>query len=227
MKSLLTLLRGNRGPRVADPRPLSAGTYVVLDTELTGLDAQSDSIISIGALRMTGGVIHFDSAFHRLVTPRTHLKPASVVVHGITPSDTEGLPEIDAVLPEFLAYCGEAVLVGHMVSIDIRHLNREMMRVLGRPMTNHVVDTFALFSLLRRDEDRRCAFAAAPGSGNDLFSIARRYNIAVTKAHDALGDAFITAQIFQRFLAVLPARGVTTVGDLLRKGAPEGGPAWR
>ncbi len=218
--NLLTGLWGDRGVRVDDTRPLAACTYVVFDTELTGLDFKTDSIVSIGAVRMTGGTIHFNSAYHRVMNPQTRMRPDSVVVHGITPSDTAGSPDIDAILPEFEAYCGDAVLVGHMVSIDIRHLNREMKRVSGRTLDNPLVDTFTLFSLFRRHDDQRCAFAEAPLSGNDLFSIAARYDIPVSKAHDALGDAFVTAQIFQRFLPRLPSMGVHTVGDLLRRGKP-------
>ena len=50
--------------------------YVVVDTELTGLDEKKDSIVSIGAVRMTGGRIELGDMFYRLVSPRTQLTAA-------------------------------------------------------------------------------------------------------------------------------------------------------
>src|SRR5512141_25937 len=92
--------------------PIIGVPYVVVDTELTGLDETKDSIVSIGAVRMTGGSIHVGETFYRLVSPRTELSAGSVVIHEITPSDVMMKPGIDTVLAEFLQVCGDAVLVG-------------------------------------------------------------------------------------------------------------------
>ena len=72
--------------------------YVIIYTELTGLNERKDSIIAIGAARMTGTRIDLGETFHRLIKPEARFKPESVVMHGITPSDVDGEPGIDSVL---------------------------------------------------------------------------------------------------------------------------------
>ena len=76
--------------------------FVVMDTELTGLDEKKDSIISVGAVRMTGGTINLGDSFYRLVSPGTELNAASVCIHEITPSEVAEQPGIEAALAELL-----------------------------------------------------------------------------------------------------------------------------
>ncbi len=211
--------RGGAGPVPAGVA-IEDAAYVVLDTELTGLNPKKDSIVSLGAIRMRGKEILLGEHFTRLVKPRTSLTAQSVVVHGITPSEVQELPAIDAVLPEFLAFCGDAVVVGHVVSIDLTFLNDELLRLSGAKLRNPAADTQVIHRWLSCREEDACAYYAGNGEATDLFGLAKRYGIPVEGAHDALNDAFVTAQLFQRFLAVLPGKGIKTVDDLLRIGKP-------
>lgn len=201
--------------------PALEAHYVVFDTELTGLKPKKDSIVSIGAVRMRGRKIAVGDAFYRLVEPRTALTGKSVVVHGITPTEAAKWPDIDALLPEFLEFCRGAVLVGHVVSIDLAFLNSDIRRLYGDPLANPAVDTFTLNRWLCNRERNACAYY--DGSAEDtasLFQLARQYGIPVSDAHNALGDAYVTAQVFQRFLGKLAEQGITTVRDLIRIGRP-------
>jgi len=54
-----------------------------------------------------------------------------------------------------------------------------------------------------------------------LFTLAKAFDIPVENAHTALGDAYVTAQLFQRFLPLLEEAGVTDLADLLRIGDPQ------
>jgi DNA polymerase-3 subunit epsilon len=203
--------------------PISDVRYVVVDTELTGLDENRDSIVSIGAVRMTGGKIDLGDTFYRLVSPRTELTAASVVIHEITPSDVVQSPEIGPVLEEFLEFCGADVLVGHFISIDLSFLNRELKRLRKAAVRNSVVDTFSVYEWLRKRGRSRDCFAT-PLAGYRLYDIARCFDVPVNGAHNAIMDAFATAQLFQRFLPLLVESGAGNVGDLLKIGIPfEGG----
>lgn len=197
---------------------MTEADYIVFDTELTGLRFRRDSIVSIGAVMMKGTRISLGNSFHRIVDPRTALTGSSVVIHGITPSEASEAPIIDMVLPEFLDLCQGKVIVGHVVSMDLRFINAEMNRIYGKTLPNPAVDTMALYGFLRKREGDYCAFHEGVPGRADLFSIAREYGIPVTLTHDALYDAFITAQVFQRFLNILPQYGVHTVRDLRRVG---------
>lgn len=212
-------------PAPADPPvdrsvPTGSARYVVIDTELTGLKVRKDSIVSIGAVVMQGGRIEIGNNFYRVVEPRTALTGSSIVIHGITPSETAERPTIDRVLPEFLEFCSGSVVVGHVVSIDLQFLNREMKELYGMTIQNRVVDTYRLYQWISGKEDNRCAYHGGSPECADLFSLAQRYKIPVQGAHNALGDAFITAQLFQRLLRELPRWNVTTLDGLLRIAGP-------
>ena len=213
--------RGARAAKEPDPTtPIGKARYVVFDTELTGLKARQDSIVSLGAIAMEGGRIELGRTFYRLVAPRTMMRGTSVVVHGITPTEAKEGPSIERVLPEFLEFCRDAVVVGHVVSIDLGFLNEELERSSLRKLTNPAVDTLRIHQWLSCRENDACAFYGGSSEGADLFSLAAAHGIPVAVAHNALNDAYVTAQLFQRFLSLLPRHGATTIADLVRIGRP-------
>lgn len=218
---MLALFEGKKKKqkRIDERTPITEARYVVVDTELTGLDEKKDSIVSIGALRMTGGSIDLGGNFYRLISPRTELSAASVVIHEITPSEVEAKPGIESVLAAFMEFCGDAVLVGHFISIDLSFLNREMKLNRRAGITNPALDTFSIYEWLRkRDKCRDCS--NTPSGGFRLYDIVKCFDIAVNGAHNAVMDAFTTAQLLQRFLPLLAEAGVHDIGDLLRIGIP-------
>lgn len=194
-------------------------SYIVIDTELTGLDPKRDSIISIGAVKISRNGIDLGKTFHRLIKASTDLKPESIVIHGITPSDLTEKPPIEEVLPEFLEFCGSDIIIGHFISIDI-HFLRKGCKKVGLEFENPYIDTYEIYKWIKGNSGSFSRHYEEEGNGKDLFSIAREYDIPVKGGHDALSDAFITAQIFQRFLMVLPGLGVRKVKELLRIGKP-------
>ncbi len=193
----------------------------MIDTELTGLDRRKDSIVSLAALKMTGGTIDLENIFNRLVNPRSELSAESVVIHGITPSEVVKKPGIESVLAEFVRFCGNDVIVGHCVSIDLTFINKEMKAALGLTLENPALDTSAIYEWIRTKFSSRtfpCSF-----SDSGLYDIAKYFGIPVNGAHNAVMDAFITAQVFQRFIPMLFEGGVKTIGDLLVLGNPSKG----
>ncbi len=186
--------------------------YVVIDTELTGLDAKKDSIVSVGAIKMIGGRIEIGNSFYRLVNPKTALTAESVIIHEITPSEVLHKPDIDSVLSEFLDFCGDDVIVGYCTAIDMEFLNKETKRIIGSKIKNPVVDIQAIqtwMSLWNRWE------ITWPNEYR-LYDIAKYFGISVNGAHNAIIDAYITAQIFQRFIPKLIDSEISSIGDLVK-----------
>jgi len=215
-------LRRRMSRRLAlDPRtPIEEVDFVAFDTELTGLDRRRDSIISIGAVRIHGGRIFPGQAFHRLVRPESELRPEGVVIHQLLHSDLENAPRALEVLPEFIEWVGDSILLGHFVHIDLGFASRTMKRLFGVGWARAAVDTATLHDWLVDNDARFAAHHGGISVKKDLFSTAGRYGIDVHRAHDALVDAFLAAQLFQRFLAFLPANGVTTLKELLEVARP-------
>jgi DNA polymerase-3 subunit epsilon len=203
--------------RDVDPRE---AVYVVFDTELTGLNPKKDSIVSIGALKVFGTRIDIGNPYYRVVEPRSLLTKQSVVIHGITPSEASVCPTIDMLMPEFLDFCGNGIVVGHFVSIDLTFLNKEMTRLFGLTLQNPSVDTCVLYQWLRKREENICAFHGGIKENVDLMTLAQKFSIPVFDAHNALNDAFITAQLLQRLIANLHSFNINTIEDLLRIGKP-------
>jgi len=193
-------------------RRLEDVAYVVIDTELTGLDEKRDSIISIGAIRMSGGMIELGNSFYRLVNPRTALTARSIIIHEITPSEVTQKPGIDSVLSEFLDFCGNDVIVGYCTSIDMEFLNRDTKRIMSHEIKNPVLDVQAIQEWVTL----RSRGGIALPKQYKLYDIAKNLGISVNGAHNALIDAFITAQIFQRYIPVLIESGIRSIGELLR-----------
>ncbi len=203
---------GRRRVSVDRNRRIQEACYLVLDTELTGLDERTDSIVSIGAVKMTGGRIELGSTFYRLANPEKDLTAESVVIHQITPSEVSQQPDIRSVMSEFSEFCGDAIIVGYCVAIDMEFLNREMKRWFGHAIDNPVIDVYPIFEWAVRRENFRVTLPAQQG----LYDIARNFGISVNGAHNAMIDAFITAQVFQRLLPILGDSGIENLGDLLK-----------
>ena len=73
----------------------------------------------------------------------------------------------------------------------------------------------------------RACFSSPP-KDLSLYTMAQCFDIPVRGAHDALMDAFLTAQIFQRYIPLLIETGIQQIGDLLSIGNPaEGGEPFR
>ncbi|KPP98405.1 MAG: DNA polymerase III epsilon subunit DnaQ [Bacteroidetes bacterium HLUCCA01] len=194
---------GDLAPRASSLRTAS---FVVFDTETTGLHpAGGDEIIAIGAVRIEQGVIVHDTHFDRLVYPGRSIPPESTVIHGIRDEDVAGAPTICAVLREFHAYCGQAVLVGHNVGFDMRFLKNKEKRC-DLQFGPVALDTLLLSSALMPHLDR-----------HDLDTLAERFNVPFTRRHTALGDALATASVFLHLMELAGDAGVHTVQDVLKK----------
>ncbi|MCE5312709.1 MAG: 3'-5' exonuclease [Nitrospiraceae bacterium] len=197
-----------------DTRLLSEADFTIVDTELTGLDEKRDTIVSIGAVRMNGSRINIKDTFYRLANPRAELKRESILVHGITPSDIQQKPDAKTVLEEFCRYCGDSVIVGHFICIDMEFINNELKAAGMQTMKNRTIDTFAIYEWIKKRITDHACFELMPNS-NALYEISKCFDIPISGAHNSEMDAFITAQLFQRFMPLFEEFGIRTVDELL------------
>ena len=194
---------------------LQEARYVVFDTELTGLSLRKDSVVSLGAVVVERGRIPLGETFYRVVAPHATLTAKSVVIHGITPGEASNFPGIEELLPDFLEFCRDSILVGHFVTIDKGFLNKELRQFNGGKLRFPVLDTYKADSWMRRRNSNPCAFHMDMEHGTTLAALADRYGIMAQQSHNALDDAFVTAQIWQRFLHELPLLGIERIQDIL------------
>lgn len=183
-----------------DECPLAELAYTVFDTETTGLDPSGgDEIIQIGATRIVNRRLLGHECFDQLVDPQRVLSKESILIHGITPDLLVGQPTIATVLPAFLAYCADTVLVAHNAAFDMRFLQLKEAR-LGVRFEQPVLDTLLLSAVLHPNQEM-----------HRLEAIAERLGVSVIGRHTALGDAMVTAEIFLKMLPLLAAMGIHTL----------------
>ncbi len=194
--------------------------FVAFDTELTGLDFKKDSIISIGAVKLKGGIIFPSNSIYRMVKPESELNHKSVVVHEITHSDLDEAEDLDRVIDDFVKFIGDAVLIGHFIHIDLNFVNKVLKKKYGIALSNRAVDTSTLHDWLYENDSRFARHHEGMTDKTDLFSLAQKYGVPAEKAHNSFYDAYITAQLFQRFITFLPDCGIKTVKDLLAVSRP-------
>ncbi len=173
--------------------------FIVVDTELTGLDEKTDTIISIGAILMREKSISMGEIFYRVLNPQCKPKEESVLIHELTPTELERCPDIKNILREFLSFINSRTIVGHFVDIDLRFLKRAIKKILHMDFNPEAIDTFIIFNWLME----RGLINRKHKGAKTLAEIAEVFNIKVESLHDALYDAFITAQIFQREISLI------------------------
>lgn len=94
----------------------------VVDLETTGLDPKRDKIIEIGALKIRKGKV-VDS-FSKLVNPGRKLPERIVEITNITDDELKDAPYIEDILPVFLDFARDDVLMGHSVLFDYSFLKK-------------------------------------------------------------------------------------------------------
>jgi DNA polymerase III subunit epsilon len=182
---------------------LGSATYVVVDTETTGLRAEWDRVIEVAAVKVRGGEV-VDS-FSQLVNPGRAIPGRITHITGITTAMVYDQPSMDEVMPRFLEFLGEDVFVAHNLPFDHRFLSAELGRCSLPPLENPGVCTLRL---------ARRLLPALPSRG--LGALGAHFGLSNRARHRALGDAEVTAGVLLRLLDRLSANfGIATVADLV------------
>ena len=183
--------------------PLREITFVVVDLETTGGSPLSCAITEIGAVKVRGGVVLGE--FQTLVNPQTAIPAFIAVLTGITDAMVADSPSIASVLPSFLEFARDTVLVAHNAPFDLGFLRAACEQTGVVWPGNDSLDTVRLARrVLTRDEAPDCK----------LSSLARLFRTEVTPNHRALSDARATVDVLHGLIARLGAVGVHSLEEL-------------
>jgi DNA polymerase-3 subunit epsilon len=193
--------------------PLAEVTFVVVDVETTGGAANNgDEITEIGAVKLRGGECL--GTFQTLVNPGVPIPPSITYLTGITQAMVVPAPRISEVVPAFLEFARDAVVVGHNVRFDLSFLNAAMRREGYGRFGARSVDTCALARRLVRDEVANCK----------LSTLANHFRLATRPTHRALEDALATGELLHCLLERAGSLGVLGLDDLLELHSTAGHP---
>ena len=160
--------------------------YVIFDLETTGISCYNDKIIEISAIKVKDGEVVEE--FSELVNPERNIPYYASRVNGITDDMVEDARIFDDVLPDFLNFIGDSVLVGHNIhAFDMKFLYRESGRMYGKTLTNDYVDTlyYARKRLPKLPHHR-------------LVDLADYFEISTFGAHRALNDCRMNQKVYER-----------------------------
>jgi DNA polymerase-3 subunit epsilon/CBS domain-containing protein len=185
--------------------PLVAIDAVVIDTETTGLDAGSARVIELGAVRMRMGRLDEAGALQRRVRPDIPIPPDSIRIHGIDDAAVADAPPFKDAWPEFAGFVGGSVLIGHSIGFDLAVLARECRRA----EIEWTVRTSLCTRLLTEFVNPRLP-------AYSLDHVAGWLGVETAGRHTAVGDARMSAQIFEKLVPHLRERGIRTIGEAIR-----------
>lgn len=183
--------------------PLAEVTFVVVDVETTGGSPGEDRITEIGAVKLRGGECL--GTFSTLVNPGRDIPPAITFLTGITQAMVVPAPRMESVLPAFLEFARDSVLVGHNVRFDLAFLDAAIRRHGYQRLSQPSVDTCGLARRLVREEVPNCK----------LGTLAERFRLDHRPNHRALSDALATGDLLHVLLERAGSLGVFGLDDLL------------
>lgn len=181
--------------------------FVVFDTETTGLDIKKDRMLSIGTIAVFNGVIKVADGFECYVK-QDLFNAETVKIHGLLKAGVnKKLSEQEAII-QFLDHIKNAVLVAHHAAFDVAIINQALTRLDLPKLKNKVLDTGHLFNKTKLDTSK-LHFS--------LDHLSDRFNIPQHDRHTASGDAYITAVLLVKLIAILKKKNnKLTLDDLLR-----------
>ena len=191
----------DKTPSVNKPRKQDIDTeYCVLDIETTGLSYRTEKITELGAIKIKNGEVI--DTFECFVNPEKPIPQKVVEVTHITDDMVKDARTIKEILPEFLEFMGDSVLVAHNADFDIGFLKHNAEK-LGYILDNTYIDTLRLAKDLFPEYKKY-----------KLGIIAEKLGIVVEVAHRALDDVKTLVEVFKIMLKMLKERNVKTVDDI-------------
>jgi len=191
----------------ADVAPIDAVRFVVLDCETTGLNPTTDRIITIGAVGIESAEIVIRDSFEALLKIASNT--GAVTVHGVTRDEARAGMEEPQALESFLDYLKDGVIVGHHIGHDIASLDAGYERHWGFHLQNRCVDTMYLALHL---QDAGAFSDRRPQRHFTLDALCSIFGVEPHGRHTAVGDAFLTAQVFLRLRALTLKHGRDRLG---------------
>lgn len=186
---------------------LAQARWVVVDVEASGLDLRRDRLISIGAVAVQGETISFADSFDIVLKQDAVSPTANILVHGIGgTAQREGAPPAEALL-RFLHYLGKSRLVAYHAAFDEAMIGRAMQTYLGFKFKRHALDLAYLAPAL---------FSDVSPKQRALDDWLARFSIRDFARHNALSDAYSTAQLLQVSLKQARSQGLQNCAQLDR-----------
>ncbi len=159
---------------------------IIYDLETAGRDSKDAEIVEIAAMRLdtTGQAVE---TYHQLVKPPCAIPKSSFDVHGISDETVKSEPPIKSVLPEFLDFIQDGILVGHnVIDFDNPILERNITQCLDTNLMNACYDTMLN------------AQRVYPRGSDSLEALAEKFGVVHGRLHRAMEDVQVNRAVFEK-----------------------------
>ena len=184
-------------------QPVHSTLFTAIDFETTGLYPAKDRIIEFGAVRFRGSELLGE--FDELANPGIPIGKDAAAVSGIGDADVAAARPVSEVLPAFLEFVGDSILIAHNAPFDVGFLRAAMPEMDAAPLGNPIIDTQLL------------AIKAFPRKKSyGLQNLAAELGLPPNRAHRAKDDAIMCMRLFlscveaMSFMGDLPLSEVMT-----------------
>lgn len=178
------------------------GRFTVIDIETTGLCKNRNRITEIAGLRVENNRII--EKFETLINPETSIPAEITQITGITDKMVEKKPTISEVLPNFLNFIKDDILIAHNSVFDMGFLKINTKKYLDVNLENKDICT------------RNLARKIVPTIPSyRLSSLCNYFDIKNESAHRAMSDVYATTKLFLKFQAIMHNSGLKQDQDIL------------
>ncbi|MBQ9124115.1 MAG: PolC-type DNA polymerase III [Acholeplasmatales bacterium] len=181
---------------------LRNATYVVFDIETTGFSQTYDDIIEIAAVKLyQGGII---STYETFVNPKRHISEKITNLTSITDEMVADAPTIEEVIPKFMEYCKDSILVAHNAKFDVGFIYAQIKKLGLNYEVLPALDTLNLFRANYYTEVKKF----------NLKVMSKHFKVKQEQHHRAIDDTRVTAICFLTMLNDLYGKGITNYADI-------------
>ena len=177
---------------------------IVYDLETVDNDPKRAEIIEIGAQRLSAAGTEVER-YYQLVKPTHNIPRSSTRIHGIDNDTVANEPDIETVLPQFLSFAQDRILIGHNIAeFDNLVLERDLGKYLKRGLSNPCYDTLVTARRLY------------PRESCNLEALAAKFKVEHDTMHRAIEDVQVTHRVFEALIKEdLRRREMRSLSELL------------
>ena len=197
-------------PFVSNRKSINQVAIVSLDIETTGLNPETDQIVSIGLVEIDNMGIKLNSCWHQTIKTNKTLKENSVIIHHITNDESSAGVSIEQAITTLLKRIKGKVVLVHNKTLEQAFINRACQNLFKTGFVMPVIDTQFL---AKRTFDRQ-GKTIKPNELR-LFNLRKKFNMPSYKAHNALLDAIATAELFLAMAELIAPAGNARLADFL------------
>ena len=180
--------------------PLEGARWVVIDCETSGLDAARDRLLSVGAVAVRDSAVDLQEFYQAKVRQTTPSASENILIHGIGGDAQRAGQPLAEVIDGLARFLGDCLPVGFHAPFDAAVLRRHGLQARAKWL-----DLATLAPAL---------FPAKGKADSALEHWLGAFGIPARARHDALGDAFATAQLLLVALAEAKRQRVASVEGL-------------